>query len=124
MNRDDVKRLVTEKGIEFFLCSFVEMSGAPKAKVIPSTHLEEMAEEGAGFGGFAAGEIGQYPHDPEMASIPDFNSLTIVPWRKNVAWVAGNMYVEGEAWHYCPRTILRPSNWKKQGKAVTFSTLA
>ena len=97
MNRDEVKRLVEENGIEFFLCSFVEMSGAPKAKVIPSTHLEDMAEEGAGFGGFAAGEIGQYPHDPEMASIPDFNSLTIVPWRKNIAWVAGDMYVEGEA---------------------------
>ena len=37
------------------------MSGAPKAKVIPSTHLDDMAEDGAGFGGFAAGEIGQYP---------------------------------------------------------------
>ena len=59
MNRDEVKRLVEENGIEFFLCSFVEMSGAPKAKVIPSTHLEDMADEGAGFGGFAAGEIGQ-----------------------------------------------------------------
>jgi len=107
MTIEQVKRLVEESGIEFFLCSFVEMSGAPKAKVIPSTHLENMAEEGAGVGGFAAGEIGQYPHDPEMASIPDFNSLTIVPWRKNIAWVAGDMYVEGEAWHYCPRTILR-----------------
>ena len=107
MTQEQVKRLVEEKGIEFFLCSFVEMSGAPKAKVIPSTHLEDMAEEGAGFGGFAAGEIGQSPHDPEMASIPDFDSLTIVPWRKNLAWVAGDMYVEGKAWHYCPRTILR-----------------
>ena len=107
MTIEQVKRLVQENGIEFFLCSFVEMSGAPKAKVIPSTHLEDMAKEGAGFGGFAAGEIGQYPHDPEMASIPDFNSLTVVPWRKNIAWVAGDMYVEGEAWHYCPRTILR-----------------
>ena len=51
MNRDEVKHFVEENGIEFFLCSFVEMSGAPKAKVIPSTHLEDMAEEGAGFGG-------------------------------------------------------------------------
>ena len=48
MNPDEVKCFVEEKGIEFFLCSFVEMSGAPKAKVIPSTHLEDMAEEGCG----------------------------------------------------------------------------
>lgn len=107
MTLAQVKKLVEEEGIEFFLCSFVEMSGAPKAKVIPTTHLEEMAKDGAGFGGFAAGEIGQSPHDPEMASIPDFNSLTIVPWRDNLAWVAGDMYVEEQSWHYCPRTILR-----------------
>lgn len=104
---EQVKSFVSENGIEFFLCSFVEMSGTPKAKVIPATHLEDMANDGAGFGGFAAGEIGQGPHDPEMACIPDFNSLTVVPWQKNLAWVAGDMFVESKSWHYCPRTILR-----------------
>ena len=107
MTLEQVKKIVIENGIEFFLCSFVEMSGAPKAKVIPVTHLDEMAIDGAGFGGFAAGEIGQSPHDPEMASIPDFNSLMIVPWQNNLAWIASDMYVEGQSWHYCPRTILR-----------------
>ena len=121
MTIEQVKRLVEERGIEFFLCSFVEMSGAPKAKVIPSTHLDAMAEEGAGFGGFAAGEIGQYPHDPEMASIPDFSSLTIVPWRENIAWVAGDMYVEGKAWHYCPRTILRQQLAAAKAKGYIFN---
>ena len=121
MTIDQVKRLVEEKGIEFFICSFVEMSGAPKAKVIPATHLEDMAKEGAGFGGFAAGEIGQYPHDPEMASIPDFNSLTIVPWRKNLAWVAGDMYVEGQSWHYCPRTILQQQLEKTREMGYIFN---
>jgi glutamine synthetase len=116
-----VKSLVEEHGIEFFLCSFVEMSGAPKAKVIPVTHLADMAEEGAGFGGFAAGEIGQGPHDPEMASIPDFNSLTIVPWRENLAWVAGDMFVDGESWHYCPRTILRQQLKKARQKGYVFN---
>jgi glutamine synthetase len=107
MTLDQVKTLVEEKGIEFFLCSFVEMSGAPKAKVVPVTNIDGMAEEGAGFAGFAAGEMGQGPHDPEMANIPDFNSLTIVPWRKNMAWVAGNIQVDGEPFPYCPRTILQ-----------------
>jgi len=107
MNLDQVKTLVAEQGIEFFLCSFVEMNGAPKAKVVPATHLEDMAKEGAGFAGFAAGEIGQMPHDPDMMNLPDFNSLTIVPWRKNIAWVAGNVHVDGEPWPYCPRTILQ-----------------
>jgi glutamine synthetase len=121
MTLAQVKSLVKEHGIEFFLCSFVEMSGAPKAKVIPVTHLADMAEEGAGFGGFAAGEIGQGPHDPEMASIPDFNSLTIVPWRENLAWVAGDMFVDGESWHYCPRTILRQQLKKARQKGYVFN---
>ena len=99
--------LVKEKGSEFFLCSLVERAGAPKAKVVPVTHLEMMAEEGAGFAGFAAGEMGQQPHDPDMASIPDFNSLTIVPWRDNLAWVPGNIHVNDQPWPYCPRTILQ-----------------
>ena len=50
MTQDQVKHFVEENSIAFFLCSFVEMSGTPKGKVIPSTHLEDMAEEGAGFG--------------------------------------------------------------------------
>ncbi len=121
MTLAQVKSLVESRGIEFFLCSFVEMSGAPKAKVIPATHLDDMAIEGAGFGGFAAGNIGQGPHDPEMASIPDFNSLTIVPWRENLAWVAGDMYVEGESWHYCPRTILRQQLEKAKQRGYVFN---
>ena len=107
MTLDQVKELVAGKELEFFLCSFVEMSGAPKAKLVPATHLEDMAEEGAGFAGFAAGNMGQGPHDPDMANIPDFDSLTVVPWSRNIAWVAGNIEVEGEPFPYCPRTILQ-----------------
>ena len=79
MTLDEVKMLVQENGIEYFLCSFVEMAGAPKAKVVPATQLEDMAQEGAGFAGYAAGEIGQRPHDPDMASIPDLARLPLCP---------------------------------------------
>ena len=43
---DQVKSPTAEQGIEFFLCSFVELSGAPKAKVVPATEAEEMKREG------------------------------------------------------------------------------
>ena len=51
---EDLKALVKQKGIEYFLCSFVEMSGIPKAKLVPASALEDMVSEGAGFAGFAA----------------------------------------------------------------------
>jgi glutamine synthetase len=107
MTLEQVEAFVREKGIAFFLCSFVEMSGAPKAKLVPATHVQDMAEGSAGFAGFATGAMGQGPHDPDMVSLPDFQSLTVVPWRKNIAWVAGNVHVNGAAWPYCPRTILQ-----------------
>ena len=39
-------------------------------------------------------------------ALPDFRSTIVLPWRPNVAWVAGNTTVEGQAWPYCPRTVL------------------
>jgi glutamine synthetase len=119
---EDVKSIAREQGIEFFLCSFVEMTGASKAKLVPVSSIETVTREGAGFAGFAAGDIGQGPHNPDLAAIPDFDSLTILPWRKNVAWVAGNVYVEGQSWPYCPRTILRRQLEKARTMGYTFKT--
>jgi glutamine synthetase len=96
----------SEKTVEYYLCSFSELAGTPKAKVVPANHVEELKAEGAGFAGFAAGDLNQGPHDPDVVSIPDFRSLTVLPWRRNVAWVPGNLHVNGQPWPYCPRTIL------------------
>src|SRR5215472_3204992 len=101
---DEIKKLVRDKGIDYFFCSFVELSGAPKAKLVPANFLEAMARDGAGFAGFAAGDLNQGPHDADINSMPDFASLSILPWRRNVAWVPGNLYVNGQPWPYCPRT--------------------
>ena len=121
MTLDEVKVLVAESKVEFFLSSFVEMSGAPKAKLIPATHLEEMADEGAGFAGFAAGNMGQDPHDSDMANMPDFSSLTVLPWSRNISWVAGNIEVEGEPFAYCPRTILQRQLERARGMGFLFN---
>jgi glutamine synthetase len=101
-----LKAQLTEKGIEYVFCSFVELTGAPKAKLVPVSHIEEFAQEGAGFAGFACGDVGQGPHDADICSVPDFRSLTVLPWRKDIAWVPGNLHVNAVPWPLCPRTIL------------------
>ena len=83
MTADQVKKRIEDEGIEYFLCSFVEMTGAPKAKLVPATNFDEMSQEGAGFAGFAAGYTGQGPHDTDMMSIPDLNSLTVLVRSQN-----------------------------------------
>ena len=106
-NADDVREIVAERGIEFLFAQFVDMHGKPSAKLVPAHHLDDLLSEGAGFAGFAAGDIGQGPHDPDLIAIPDPRSLTILPWRPTVARFACDVTVEGEPWPYCPRTILR-----------------
>ena len=96
-----------ERGVEFLFAQFVEMHGKPNAKLVPVNHLEDLLADGAGFAGFAAGDLGQGPHDPDIAAIPDVSTLTQLPWKPEVARFACDVTVEGESWPYCPRTILR-----------------
>ncbi len=104
---DQVRKVVSEGGIEFLFAQFVDMHGKPSAKLVPAHHLDDLLTEGAGFAGFAAGDIGQGPHDPDMIAIPDPRSLTVLPWKPNVARLACDVTVEGQPWPFCPRTILR-----------------
>lgn len=102
-----IQKTVKDRGIEFIFAQFVDMYGRPSAKLVPAQELDGLVEDGAGFAGFAAGEIGQLPSDPDIAAIPDLDSFTLVPWQPNLARFACDVTVEGEAWPYCPRTILR-----------------
>ncbi|MBA2517412.1 MAG: type III glutamate--ammonia ligase [Solirubrobacterales bacterium] len=104
---DEAREWIAGNGIEFLFAQFVDMHGKPSAKLVPAHCIDDLLEEGAGFAGFAAGDIGQRPHDPDMSAIPDVSTLTPLPWRPEVARFACDVQVEGEAWPYCPRTILR-----------------
>src|SRR5215470_1105199 len=105
--REALHAYVRENGIEFLFAQFVDMHGKPNAKLVPAHHLDDMLDDGAGFAGFASGDIGQGPHHPDMLAMPDMRSFTPLPWKPNVARFACDVHVEGEEWPYCPRTILR-----------------
>src|SRR5918995_970092 len=63
-SREDVERYIKDNDIEFLFAQFVDMHGKPNAKLVPARHFDGLMEDGAGFAGFAAGAIGQFPHDP------------------------------------------------------------
>src|SRR5579862_8565430 len=102
-----IRTAAEERGVEFFFAQFVDLYGRPSAKLVPAQNLDDLVRQGAGFAGFAAGEIGQLPSDPDIAAMPDLDSFTLVPWQPNLAWFACDLTVEGHSWPYCPRTILR-----------------
>src|SRR5579864_507585 len=103
----EIKRVGEDRGIEFYFAQFVDLYGRPSAKLVPAAYLDDLVEHGAGFAGFAAGELGQAPSDPDIAAMPDLDSFTPVPWQPNLSRFACDVTVEGEPWAYCPRTILR-----------------
>jgi glutamine synthetase len=104
---DEAREFIRRNGIEFLFAQFVDMHGKPNAKLVPASHFDDLLTDGAGFAGFAAGDIGQTPNSPDMAAMPDVRSLTPLPFRPGVARLACDVHVEGEEWPYCPRTILR-----------------
>jgi glutamine synthetase len=104
---EEVRGVADALGIEFYFAQFVDMYARPSAKLVPAQNFDDLVTEGAGFAGFAAGEIGQMPHHPDMMARPDLSSFTPVPWQPGLARFACDVYVEGEEWPYDPRTILR-----------------
>jgi len=117
---EDIRRESEARGIEFYFAQFVDMYARPSAKLIPAAHLDSLVTDGAGFAGFAAGELGQFPSDPDIAAIPDLRSFTPVPWEPGLARFACDIYVEGEEWPYDPRTILRRQLEKARAKGFEF----
>jgi glutamine synthetase len=117
---EDIRRISQERGIEFYFAQFVDMYARPSAKLVPAVCLDDLVSEGAGFAGFAAGELGQVPSDPDIAAMPDLNSFTPVPWEPTLARFACDIYVDGEVWPYDPRSILRAMLAKAKGLGYEF----
>lgn len=114
------QKLFAEKNIKFFLMSFVDMHGTPRAKLVPAEFLSDVLEGAAGFAGFAVDGVGQGPHDPDLSCVPQADSTVYpLPWKPGLAWMAGNLQLNGTNWDYCPRTIL--TNALADAKAKGFS---
>ncbi|WP_433602401.1 type III glutamate--ammonia ligase [Nocardia sp. CA-135953] len=94
-------------GTTFILAVFATLSGKPCAKLVPVQAVDQLAEEGVGFAGYAAGMIGQQPRDPDLVAIPDVATFTPIPFvRPGLAMVHCTPHVEGRPWPYAPRVIL------------------
>ena len=105
--REDLRARATEDGVEFLLAMFVDLHGKPCAKAVPMASFDLLMDGGAGFAGFAAGDLGQSPADPDISAVPDPASYTPLPWKPGVAVLHCDPHVDGEPWPYAPRVILK-----------------
>ena len=94
------------KGIKYFLVSFADLFGTMRAKLVPAAAIGAMAKDGAGFAGFATW-LDLTPADADMFAIPDPESLIQLPWKPEVAWLAADLYMNGEPVAHAPRNVLK-----------------
>jgi glutamine synthetase len=102
----DLAQIAKEKGIKYFLISFVDLFGVTRAKLVPARAIGAMQKDGAGFAGFAAW-LDMTPADPDMFAIPDPDSLLQLPWRPEVGWLAADLWMNGKEVEASPRVVLK-----------------
>lgn len=102
----DLATFAEDNGVKYFMISFTDLFGGQRAKLVPAQAIADMQEDGAGFAGFAT-YLDMTPAHPDMLAVPDPSSVIQLPWKPEVAWVAGNCVMEGEDVAQAPRNVLR-----------------
>ena len=102
----DLAAVARDKGIKYFLISFADLFGTMRAKLVPASAIGDMQKTGAGFAGFATW-LDMTPADPDMFAVPDSASLIQVPWKPEVGWLAGDLYMDGAPVEQGPRWVLK-----------------
>ena len=94
-----------KNGVKYFFVSFVDLFGVLRSKLVPATAIDEIQSEGAGFAGFATW-LDMSPADSDMFGMPDGDSVIQLPWNKEIAWVASDLYMDGKPVEASPRIAL------------------
>jgi glutamine synthetase len=98
---------LASEGVKFLLASYVDMHGVSKGKVVPLAHLDRMLKGSELCTGAALDGVPQDVSDEEVAAYPDVASCTVLPWNKDVAWFASDLWCEGKPFEPCSRNILK-----------------
>jgi glutamate---methylamine ligase len=100
-----LSKVAEERGIKYFLISFADLRGVQRAKLVPAAAIDKIAADGAGFAGFAAW-MDMTPADPDTLAMADPRSLIQLPWKREVAWMAGDLVIGGKPVEHAPRRVL------------------
>lgn len=117
-----LSELAGDRKIRYFLISFTDLFGVQRAKLVPTQSIDAMAENGAGFAGFAAW-LDMTPADPDILAIPDGDSLFQLPWQPDVAWMPADIYgVDGKPIMQTPRLVLKQVLKAAEERGYTIKT--
>ena len=117
----DLSKIAKQKKIKYFLISFVDLFGILRSKLVPKEAIKDMQKNGAGFAGFATW-LDMSPADSDMFAIPDPDSLIQLPWKKEVGWLASDLYMNNKPVEASPRVMLKKQIEKLKKKNLVMKS--
>jgi glutamine synthetase len=113
----DLAKYAKDNGVKYFLMNFTDLFGTQRSKLVPAQAIGGMQKSGAGFAGFAAW-LDMTPAHPDMFAMPDADAVIQLPWKPEVAWVPGDLYMDGEKIAQAPRNVLQAQIAKAAEKGL------
>jgi glutamine synthetase len=95
------------KGVKYCVGAYVDIHGVPKGKFVPIDHFLHFAHGSELYTGYALDGLGQRPNDDEIASVPDLDRGTILPWNSQVAWFPADNTFHDEPYAINTRVSLK-----------------
>jgi glutamine synthetase len=95
------------KGVKYCVGAYVDIHGVPKGKFVPIEHFLHFAHGSELYTGYALDGLGQRPNDDEIASLPDLDRGTILPWNTQVAWFPADNTFHDEPYDINTRVSLK-----------------
>lgn len=119
-HNDYVAKLSAE-GVRYVTASWIDILGRSRAKSHPVEYLPHLLKGFARYTPRGINGIGEMdPVEEEVTTIPDLDTLTVLPWDNRFAWMAADMWSDkGEAFELCPRSILKKQIAKAAAQGFT-----
>jgi glutamine synthetase len=95
-------------GVDWVIGSYVDVNGCARGKVVPIAHLPGLL---AGSERYTPrgldGVGGMDPVEPECITLPDLDTLRVLPWDPRCAHLLADLSQEGVPYSLCPRSALK-----------------
>lgn len=109
--KQEIFKIVEERGVEFIDFQFVDMLGHLKALTVPVSKLKDSLQYNVWFDGSSI--IGFTSiFESDMCLVPDLGTFAVIPWTEEEGYVHARFICDvctpdGEPFEGCPRYILK-----------------
>ena len=123
MTPNEAQKFLVDNHVKYVFAQFVDIHGAPKVKVVPADHFDDIITNGAGFAGGAVWGLGLEPASPkDYMAVGDPDTLTLVPWQPGYARIVCDGHIGGKPWLYDARVVLKKQIARLKARGMRFYT--